>query len=371
MSAKESEAPHRTVSRSSSLERRSSRVTAMNETLAALQKKVDEQDASLASLWRAHEDSEKLIMKSLATEIATVKVNMESAAMGQFASELKTPAASANAVSLMIDESADLDDIKNFYSFCVLTMLRSESPLNILAMFVGLTIMMLVQVVYAYGFSDASQMLFFVSMYPGFNDQLDVSMLYPSSIVPGTFTPLINLAASISSLFLLCLLMKNDTEGTLLTPCPLEALLLPSLEETEARKSLPMRILAGLGRTVLCLVLQLFWTVRAIFLPVYACLGTAGGFCASKQAQEIVLNSVAIAFVFELDEFSYVNLIGKPRRLQFEETPPPPTSPLSPFFPSGRAWVARWCWLIFFCDLSWGIARSGSNPALILLPACR
>ena len=205
-----------------------------------------------------------------------------------------------------------------------------------------ITLMTLIQVVYTYGFADASQLLFFLSMYPGFLDQLDVSMLYPSTIVPNTFTPLINVTASISSLALLCLLMKNDTEGTLLTPCPLEALLLPSLEEkTKERKSLPMRILVGLGRIVLCLVLQLFWTFRALFLPVYACLGTAGGFCASKQAQEIVLNSVAIAFVFELDEFFYVNVLGKPRRLQFEETPPPPTSPLSPTFPSGRTIVAR------------------------------
>jgi hypothetical protein len=39
-----------------------------------------------------------------------------------------------------------------------------------------------------------------------------------------------------------------------------------------------------------------------MLLPMYASLGAAGNFAAATDTQDIVLNSVAIAFIFDLDE---------------------------------------------------------------------
>lgn len=87
-----------------------------------------------------------------------------------------------------------------------------------------------------------------------------------------------------------------------MTTNPLEAALLPDIPTTSdnAHKHRARRCLVEVCRFVLCLVLQFLASVRSLLLPVMAGLGTAGCFVAAKDAQEIVLNSVAIAFVFEV-----------------------------------------------------------------------
>lgn len=89
-----------------------------------------------------------------------------------------------------------------------------------------------------------------------------------------------------------------------------------------------------------------------MLLPIYAGFGAAGNFAAATDAQEIVLNSVAIGFVFELDDFLYGALLNKTRRSEFEEGAPRPTSPLSTQSPNGTKLVSNWCWLCMACDIS-------------------
>jgi hypothetical protein len=50
--------------------------------------------------------------------------------------------------------------------------------------------------------------------------------------------------------------------------------------------------------------MQIMWSVRVALLPVLATLGSSAAFAASHNAQDIVLNSVAIAFVFVRVAFS-------------------------------------------------------------------
>jgi hypothetical protein len=194
-------------------------------------------------------------------------------------------------------ESDQMGELANMYSFCIVTILQTSSPSTLLSLLAAISILLLVQVCYAYAFLDWASASFNLLYYPAFLDDLDVSAMYPNSIVDDTFMPKLSYAASTFSLPLLSLLMKNDQEATLLTACPLEHVFLcvpPGGYQVDqpCRTSLQLRI----GRLVLCLVLQLFWTMRAVVLPVFAGMGTVNGFIISKIPKEIVLDSVAIAF---------------------------------------------------------------------------
>ena len=70
------------------------------------------------------------------------------------------------------------------------------------------------------------------------------------------------------------------------------------------------------------------------------------------SCRQIVLNSVAIGFVFELDEFLYEPLVGASRRAAFEGGALlRATSPLSSI--GSRRLVATYCWLIFLLDVGY------------------
>ena len=159
---------------------------------------------------------------------------------------------------------------------------------------------------------------------------------------------------SLVSLIALAALLRKDNEATLLTTCPLEGACLPDRAPAPAAACLAVRALRNLWWLLLCMYLQLLWCVRAVLAPVLALVGTRSAFHSSKSAAEIVLNAVAIGFVFELDEFAYSQLLGKRRRTRFEEGAPPLTSPLA-HGGKGRWVVELWCWLIMLCDTFYAI----------------
>ena len=86
-----------------------------------------------------------------------------------------------------------------------------------------------------------------------------------------------------------------------------------------------------------------------MLLPIMAGVGTAGIFLTSQSAVDIVLNAVAIAFVFELDDFFYLQMVNKSIRTAFEESPPMSTSPLA--IPGGKRRCSHWAWGVWCCDL--------------------
>ena len=157
--------------------------------------------------------------------------------------------------------------------------------------------------------------------------------------------PIANGMPALVSLAVLALLMKVDQEGTMLTICPLEAVFLPDAEPLD-------RGFARIGRCTIAIFVQLCWTCRIMLLPVIASLGTACSFLSSTDAQNIVLNSVAIAFVFELDDLAYSSLVPRSLKKRFEASPPHAFSPLAKGNRQARLWVSRWCWAVWLCDVA-------------------
>ena len=92
-----------------------------------------------------------------------------------------------------------------------------------------------------------------------------------------------------------------------------------------------------------------------MLLPIIASLGTACSFISSTDAQNIVLNSVAIAFVFELDDLAYSALVSRGMRKRFEASPPRAFSPLAKGNRQARLWVSRWCWAVWLCDVAFSV----------------
>ena len=87
-------------------------------------------------------------------------------------------------------------------------------------------------------------------------------------------------------------------------------------------------------------------------MPMLAALGAAGNFAGCANCQDIVLNSVAIGFVFELDDFLYTTMLSRERRAEFEGAPPRSSSPLSARNrPHGPNMVTNWCWVCYLIDV--------------------
>ena len=82
--------------------------------------------------------------------------------------------------------------------------------------------------------------------------------------------------------------MHKEAMATLYYPPPL--LLLLHLAASE-------RVSAW--RVFACTLLQVVWAVRSIFLPVAAAIGTANLMASADTAVDVVLNSIAVAFVFD------------------------------------------------------------------------
>jgi len=114
---------------------------------------------------------------------------------------------------------------------------------------------------------------------------------------------------------------------------------------------------------------QIFWTSRALLVPVLAGLGSADAFAGARNVQDIVLNSVAIGFVFELDEFLYASWIPKVKREAFERAPVPPTAANSSR--QGLKLVSAASYFIFVIDVAFliwyyvlRVFQRTSNPSL-------
>lgn len=196
-------------------------------------------------------------------------------------------------------ETADAQDIANLYSYSVEVALDTKSPVRMVTCLLQLGLLLSIQILYSFGYWDASTLQMGVSTLPAFMDTMDLSLLYSTSVLEGSNLTLVNLLCSLCSLALLALLMKNDNEGTLLTTQPLQLLLLGDgdhvLSETEQRGRMgsPQEEGRGrmrrIGRAALVLGLQTLTLCRALLLPLYAAFGAAGNFAGSSNAQDIVL----------------------------------------------------------------------------------
>ena len=70
----------------------------------------------------------------------------------------------------------------------------------------------------------------------------------------------------------------------------------------------------------------------------------------------VILNSIAVAFIFELDDLLYTTVLPKAMRLGFERRVASNAEPLSPLATSHtRMSVACFSWLLLAIDLGYGI----------------
>jgi len=92
------------------------------------------------------------------------------------------------------------------------------------------------------------------------------------------------------------------------------------------------------------LFMHLVWIIRSFFLPIAAALGTANLMSTANTAVDVVLNSVAVAFVFDLDELAYESLISRRCKKEYLASPsrlPPMLQPTAQKLDSnfGLAWI--------------------------------
>lgn len=90
--------------------------------------------------------------------------------------------------------------------------------------------------------------------------------------------------------------------------------------------------------------LQVGWTIRAILMPSYAAIGSASSFAKASGADEVVLNALAMSFVFDLDEMFYAIYVPRLPRARYEnaydqETPAVVKSGLCPLIISVFSWL--------------------------------
>ena len=256
------------------------------------------------------------------------------------------------------DGTADMEDLANFYSFVMMDIeaalrvpqLSMWQALSLFVELVSVCILVFVQLLLAYGFYDASNVLKVQTFtLPGFRDPLPFSFWYMDAMVPGTQIVMLNCVAAVCAILLLGVYLKADNEGTLGTVCPLELLCLPRAggEQAHAWSGGP---LSACWRVGVIFVAQVCWCIRTLLVPALAGMGTVGAMLNSQNGQDIVLNSVAVGFVLELDEFIYANILGKRVKLKHEARQLPSTSALA--IPSGSSTATVYANLIYLLDIT-------------------
>ena len=67
----------------------------------------------------------------------------------------------------------------------------------------------------------------------------------------------------------------------------------------------------GLYTTCMAVVMHTMWIGRAIAIPALAMTGSAASFATREGAQETVIDGMAIAFIFELDDLFFDQLFSE------------------------------------------------------------
>ena len=215
----------------------------------------------------------------------------------------------------------------NIYSLAVHESMWPTSAAVIFRCLLYSTCVLAAQIVLVQAFLDTAWLGLVLGQFPLFADSISFANFYYTTDVFGIGgdQPAINLYASTTAFLLLGLYMRKDNISTLATAHPIEILF-----EQDWPRSLRHQPLLLLWRSVAGLILWAAWCVRAMLLPAYAGVGGALALAGSARADEIVLNSVAISFLFELDDMFYT-LTRVRTRAAFEKSPllpsPLPTLP--------------------------------------------
>lgn len=137
-------------------------------------------------------------------------------------------------------------------------------------------------------------------------------------LMAGTDLPqIVSLAALIGVLLLVSITRSEDVE-TLQTPFPLAIVIFH-----------PHVLRKSIWRVVPLVFILFCWMLRALWVPLCLNLGVAFALASSGNAQDIVINSIAAGFLFDLDSMAYTILVSVRHRAEYEAVKPPPGCPLA------------------------------------------
>jgi len=230
-------------------------------------------------------------------------------------------------------ETGDDGDEKeeNLYSFSLEMLLFPENALSACTHTFRLALLTFSELILSFGFFDAG----WLGVYQGNTNLLGgpiaESVFYPTAsiayVAGGNAVPTINVICSVVGLLLLAQVMHTDTVVNLHSAPPLVLLCYllvdsnPARSECERSKTTP----AGAGsappqkardaprvgpwQVFACILLQFAWIVRCLYMPVAIALGTALSLASANSAQDVVMNAVAVGFLFDLDAMAYEGLV--------------------------------------------------------------
>jgi len=188
---------------------------------------------------------------------------------------------------------------------------------------------------------------------PPFKQVIDWSLFSPDTV--WNTEPLLNVFTSVVALFLLALQSHEQDRETLSACSPLvdAVLMRPTRSDGSIVGSIVGRETMGamLRRYGLAALLQFFWSIRVASVPVLALQGSAMLFASLPSAADIVLNSLAIAFVFELDSLLYATMLTSSQRTRYEESMEQSPSPLARHATKGATNIVNvYTWISFVID---------------------
>jgi hypothetical protein len=179
---------------------------------------------------------------------------------------------------------ADVENLYNMYAWCIERMIRPRSMQDFVLGGGRVTFMTAMEVILAYGFYNNS-VLFLL------RDNVQVTSLealhkvwfYPHALWNHS-EPILNMAAAIVALCLLCLEVVSNDRETMTTPCPIFDHILLHVPSTPPEGS-PTRA----RRLIAASFMHIIWCIRIAFTPVLVVLGSVQVFAASQDVADIVL----------------------------------------------------------------------------------
>jgi len=147
-------------------------------------------------------------------------------------SVLSTAAEDASAEEGDLLEEADVSSVFNMYGWCLDTAfgdVQEWGGVNLLSAsgkILLLAALAFIQLTFAFGVYDVSMLFKLRDDTNAFKPFVDNSLFYADAATDGR-VPIINIYCSAFSLLLLSMLVRQETQGTILSMCPLEPILLP------------------------------------------------------------------------------------------------------------------------------------------------
>ena len=214
-------------------------------------------------------------------------------------SVVSTAAEDASAKEGDLLEEADVSSVFNMYGWCLDTAfgdVQEGGGVNLLSAsgkILLLAALAFIQLTFAFGVYDVSMLFKLRDDTNAFKPFVDNSLFYADAATDGR-VPIINIYCSAFSLLLLSLLVRQETQGTILSMCPLEPILLPPPPAQRNKPTAPLTAAGMAVRAVFAIVLQVFWSIRMCMLPGMCLIATSLINAQADNALDIVLNSAAV-----------------------------------------------------------------------------